>query len=210
MTPLDFVAPESQALAAANVRDRYEKPYEIVALRKDGSRFTAEVCARTVPYKDSIARVVVLRDVGERKEAEAALRQAAVQQESLRAQAETLEQLATLILPIHRDVVVAPLIGEMSEARCRRVTETLVAGIAASRARIAILDITGVPSVDAGVADMILGAARTVRLLGVQVVLTGIGPDVAKTLVTLGVDLSSMITKGTLQQGVAWALRNLG
>src|SRR5262249_39192225 len=106
MTPLDFVAPESHEMAIAHIRAQYDKPYEIVALRKDGSRFPAEVCARTVPYRGGHARVVVMRDVGERKAAEAALRKAAVQQESLRTQAETLEALATPILPIHRDVVV--------------------------------------------------------------------------------------------------------
>jgi PAS domain S-box-containing protein len=210
MTPLDFVAPESRAQAIANIGAGSEEVYEIIAVRKDGTRFPAEVCARTVAYRDGKARVVVVLDIAQRKAAEAALRQGAVQEETLRARAETLERLATPVLPIHREVVVVPLVGEMGESRCRRVTEELVSGVATSRARIAIIDITGVPAVDEQVASMLVAATRTVGLLGVRVILTGLSPEVATTLVGLDVDLSSVTTMGTLQQGVAWALGRLG
>jgi rsbT co-antagonist protein RsbR len=78
-------------------------------------------------------------------------------------------------------------------------------GLASSRAAIAILDITGVPVVDTHVADTLLHAAQAVKLLGAQVILTGIRPEVAQTLVGLGVDLNAITTYASLQRGIAYA-----
>jgi rsbT co-antagonist protein RsbR len=75
-----------------------------------------------------------------------------------------------------------------------------------THAQVAILDITGVPVVDTQVANALLRAAQAVKLLGAQVVLTGIRPEVAQTLVGLGVDLGDIVTRGTLQSGIAFAL----
>jgi anti-anti-sigma regulatory factor len=84
--------------------------------------------------------------------------------------------------------------------------DSLLQGIAANHAQIAIIDITGVPVVDSQVADALVRAARAVRLLGARVVLTGIRPEVAQTLVGLGIDLSGIVTRGSLQSGIAYAL----
>jgi rsbT co-antagonist protein RsbR len=85
------------------------------------------------------------------------------------------------------------------------VIETLLAGVAASRATTAILDITGVQVVDTQVANALLRAAQAVKLLGARVVLTGIRPEIAQTLVGLGVDLGSITARATLQSGIAFA-----
>ncbi len=74
--------------------------------------------------------------------------------------------------------------------------------------RVAILDITGVPVVDTQVANALLHAAQAVQLLGAAVILTGIRPEVAQTLVGMGVDLRGMITRSTLQSGIAYALEH--
>jgi rsbT co-antagonist protein RsbR len=87
------------------------------------------------------------------------------------------------------------------------VLETLLEGVAENHASAVILDITGVQVVDTQVANAILRAAQAVKLLGAQVIITGIRPEVAQTLVTLGADLSSIITRSTLQSGIAYALR---
>jgi anti-anti-sigma regulatory factor len=129
-----------------------------------------------------------------------------LQEEIIRVQAATLAELSTPLIPISDQVVAMPLIGAMDAERAQRVLEALVHGIAASRARIAILDITGVPTVDTLVADGLLRAARGVQLLGAQVVLTGIRPEVAQTLVTLGVNLTGIVTQRSLQSGIEYAM----
>lgn len=101
-----------------------------------------------------------------------------------------------------------PLIGTVDSRRAQLVLETLLEGIAAYQAQVAILDITGVQIVDTQVANALIDAAQAVRLLGADVVLTGIRPEVAQTLVGIGADLSGIITCSTLQSGIAYALRH--
>jgi rsbT co-antagonist protein RsbR len=86
------------------------------------------------------------------------------------------------------------------------MTEILLQGVYDHRAHMTILDITGVPVMDSQVADMLVQAARSTRLLGAQVILTGISPNIAETLVHLGVDLQGVITRRSLQEGIAYAL----
>jgi rsbT co-antagonist protein RsbR len=127
-------------------------------------------------------------------------------EELRRSQAEALAELSTPLIPISDDVVVMPLVGVLDTRRAQLVQITLLAGVAERRARIAILDITGVSFVDTQVANALIQAAKSVRLLGAQMVLTGIRPTVAQTLVGLGVDLSGIVTQGTLQSGITFAL----
>jgi anti-anti-sigma regulatory factor len=148
---------------------------------------------------------VVVDDITERKRAEETLRQALAQEETIRAQQAMLAELSTPLIPISDQVMVMPLIGSLDSTRARQVLETLLQGIARSHARVAILDITGVPVVDTQVANALIHAAQAVKLLGAQVVLTGIRPEVAQTLVGLGADLSGIVTRSSLQSGIAYA-----
>lgn len=127
-------------------------------------------------------------------------------EELIRSQASALTELSTPLIPISDHVVVMPLIGTMDSQRAAQVLETLLEGVSARRASVAILDITGVSVVDTHVANALLQAAKAVRLLGAEVVLTGIRPDVALTLVGLGLDLTGIVTKGTLQAGIVHAM----
>ncbi|MFS8068639.1 MAG: PAS domain-containing protein [Byssovorax sp.] len=127
-------------------------------------------------------------------------------EEIIRNQASALTELSTPLIPISDHVVVMPLIGTMDSQRAAQVLETLLEGVSARRASVAILDITGVSVVDTHVANALLQAAKAVRLLGAEVVLTGIRPDVALTLVGLGLDLTGIVTKGTLQAGIVHAM----
>jgi len=140
--------------------------------------------------------VCTFTDISERRETEALARQ----------QAEMLAELSTPLIPISDDAVVLPLIGAVDEQRAAQVLEALLSGISGRRARIAILDITGVPVVDMQVAEAFIRAARAVRLLGAQMVITGVRPGVAQILVGLGVELSGILTLSTLQSGIAYAL----
>ncbi|HEU4323228.1 MAG TPA: PAS domain-containing protein [Roseiflexaceae bacterium] len=157
----------------------------------------------------------LLIDISARKQAEAALRaereqaereQLRLHEQIIQAQAVALAELSTPLIPISEQVVVMPLVGAMDSQRAQHVLETLLHGIEQQRARVAILDITGVPVVDTQVAQVLVRAAQASQLIGARVILTGIRPEIAQTLVGLGIDLGSVTTYGTLQQGVARAI----
>jgi rsbT co-antagonist protein RsbR len=149
---------------------------------------------------------VMVENVSDRKRAEEIQRQSIVQDEMIRAQAMALAELSTPLIPINDEVLVMPLIGSIDSRRAQQVIESLLQGISTSRARVAILDITGVPLVDTQVANALLRSAQSVGLLGAQVILTGIRPEVAQTLVGLGADLGSIVTRSSLQNGIAYAM----
>ncbi|MDI3284582.1 PAS domain S-box protein [Polyangium sp. 15x6] len=149
----------------------------------------------------------VTRDLRAAKQVEEERRQYA--DEIIRAQAAMLAELSTPLIPISDHAVVMPLIGMVDEARAERVLDSLLSGVAARSAKVAILDITGVATVDAAAADALLRAARAVRLLGAEVVLTGIRAEVAQALIGLGVDLGNIVTRSTLQSGIAFAMRRV-
>lgn len=148
---------------------------------------------------------ISLVDVTDRRRAEEALRQS--REETIRAQTSMLAQLSTPVIPISDEVIVMPLIGALDRARMQQATGALLDELQRRQARVAILDITGVPGMDAEATHGILQAAAAVRLLGAQVVLTGIRPEVAQRLVELGSELPDIVTRGTLQAGIAYAIQ---
>ena len=150
--------------------------------------------------------VVLIRDITERSRAEATEKERRVQEEVIRAQAEILASLSSPIIPISDEVVVVPLIGDLDVARVARAQEIVVKGMVERRAEVAILDITGVPTMSAEAGDALVQIARAVRLVGAEVVLTGLRPAIAQMLVALGVNLESIVTTGTLQSGIALAM----
>ncbi|XXT15962.1 PAS domain-containing protein [Sorangium sp. So ce429] len=132
----------------------------------------------------------------------------ALQEKIIASQQAALRELSTPLIPLADKVVAMPLVGTIDSARAEQIMETLLAGISGQSAHTAILDITGVRAVDTLVADALTRTARAAQLLGTRVVLTGVRPEVAQTLVTLGVDLSGITTLSTLQSGIAHALRH--
>lgn len=147
-------------------------------------------------------------DITERVRAEERSRE--LQEEMLRVQQETIRAISTPLLPIADGVLVAPLVGEVTRERAAQFIEVLLEGIASQQARITILDVTGVPHAGAEVTDALIRAARSVRLLGAEIVLSGIRPSVAQALVELGADLGGIATRGTLERAVAYALAARG
>lgn len=145
----------------------------------------------------------IVSDITSRAEAEAESQR--LQAEVIEMQQAMLAELSTPLIPINDHVVVMPLIGALDSQRVQRVLDTLLNGVISSRARTAILDITGVPVVDTQIANVLIRAAQAVKLLGANVVLTGIRPEVAQTLVGLGVDLGQIVTRSSLQSGIAYA-----
>ncbi len=145
----------------------------------------------------------VARDITEIKQEE---QRRQSQEAIIRQQANALIELSTPLIPISDHTLLLPLVGALDSQRAQQVMETLLQGIAAHSAESVILDITGVPLVDTHVAAMLLRAAQAVRLLGARVMLTGIRPEVAQAIVGLGVDLSSIETRASLQDGIAATL----
>lgn len=196
-----FVKPEAAGQLLETMSHAAESSsYETTCRSRDGRTFTAafSVAVMNQPDGTPLGLVCTIRDMTERRQAE----------ETIRAQAVALIELSTPLIPLSDQVVVMPLIGIVDSRRAQQVLETLLQGIVTSSARVAILDITGVPIVDTQVANALIHAAHAARLLGAQVMLTGIRPEVAQTLVGLGVDLSDIITRSTLQSGIAAVLKN--
>jgi rsbT co-antagonist protein RsbR len=133
----------------------------------------------------------------------------ATRESTIRAQSAALQELSAPIIPIYGGVLVLPLIGAIDTQRATAIMETLLEGVAERNAKVVLLDITGVPVVDTSVAHHLIQAARAVRLLGAEIVLVGIRPEIAQTIVQLGVDLSGISTMADLQGGVAYALEQL-
>jgi rsbT co-antagonist protein RsbR len=107
-------------------------------------------------------------------------------------------------------IIAMPLVGSIDSMRARDIMRALLAGIREHRARIVILDITGVPVVDSGVASHLNKAIQAAQLKGAQTIITGISDAVAEAIVDLGIDWSGITTLGSLQTGLAAALKSLG
>ncbi|HTN92351.1 MAG TPA: STAS domain-containing protein [Sorangium sp.] len=152
-----------------------------------------------------MALATVTADLTERKRAEE--ERVRLKDEVIRVQAATLRELSTPLLRIGEGAVLMPLVGAMDPGRAAAVLERLLQGVSTAQARVVLLDITGVSNVDTQVADALIQTARAVRLLGAQMVLTGIRPEIAQVLVGLGVDLRGIVTLGSLQSGIAFAIQ---
>ncbi|PRQ04368.1 RsbT co-antagonist protein RsbRA [Enhygromyxa salina] len=119
---------------------------------------------------------------------------------------ETIREASTPIAPVVSGILVVPLVGVFDGFRARLLTEKLLTEISRVQARVAILDISGVPLFDTDAAQLVISLARSVRLLGAEVFLVGMSANSARTIVALGIDLSNLTTLGTLQDGLAKAL----
>lgn len=128
----------------------------------------------------------------------------------IRQQQEAMRELPTPVLQVRERLLILPIVGVLESHRARQLTEQLLNSIGATRAKVAILDITGVPVVDSRVANHLLQTVSAARLMGATVILTGLSPSIAQALVALGVDLSPVKTTVDLQSGLEEAERLLG
>ncbi len=129
---------------------------------------------------------------------------------TIRHQEEALRELFTPVLQVRPGLLIMPIIGPIDSQRARRLTEQLLAGIRQNRARVVVIDITGVPSVDSRVANHLVQTVQACRLMGARAMLTGLTAEVAQTLVNIGVNLANVNTVGDLQGGIEEAERLLG
>jgi rsbT co-antagonist protein RsbR len=129
---------------------------------------------------------------------------------TIRRQQEAIRELSTPVLQVRERLLILPIIGVIDSQRAKQLTEQLLRSIRDNRARVVVMDITGVPSVDSEVANHLVQTIEAARLMGASVIITGLSAGVAQTLVTIGVDLSKINAVGDLQSGIEEAERALG
>jgi rsbT co-antagonist protein RsbR len=117
-----------------------------------------------------------------------------------------LQELSAPLIPVFENITIMPLIGTIDTDRAKTIMENLLQGVVKHRAEVVLIDITGVPVVDTMVAHHVIQAAEAVRLVGTKCLIVGIRPEIAQTIVNLGIDLSHIITKNSLRNGLEAAL----
>jgi anti-anti-sigma factor len=169
--------------------------------RKDGSRFWANVVVNAIRDNDDtlIGFAQVIRDMTERRRHE----------EALARQAREILEISTPVVQVWDGILLVPLIGTLDSQRTQQVMEKLLTAIADSNSPVALIDITGVPTIDTQTARHLVETVTAVRLLGAEVLLTGVRPAIAQTLVHLGIELSGVNTRSSLASGLKQALEML-
>jgi rsbT co-antagonist protein RsbR len=127
----------------------------------------------------------------------------------IREQQEAMRELSTPVLQVRERLLILPIIGMLDASRARQLTEQLLGAIQSNRARVVVIDITGVAAIDVTVANHLVQTVEAARLMGAGAIITGLSSKIAQTLVDLGVDLSMMQTVGDLQGGLEAAERLL-
>lgn len=131
-------------------------------------------------------------------------------QASLQAQAVTIERLSFPIVQVWDSILLVSLVGDLTDDRAQQLVSSLLNAVSDRRAQVVIIDVTGVSMVDTAVANHLLRTVQSVRLLGAQSLLVGVSPQIAQSLVHLGVDLSGLSTPADLQQGMKQAMSSIG
>ena len=149
------------------------------------------------PAANRIANTVAINFVQERERV-------------IRQQQEAIRELSTPVLQVRERLLILPIIGVLDGQRARQLTEQLLRGIRTNRAKVVVIDITGVPTIDSTVANHLVQTVDASRLMGASVIITGLSPEIAQTLVTLGVELGKVNAVGDLQGGIEEAERLLG
>ena len=165
------------------------KGREVIGKRKDGTTFPMELTVRETLLRGRRYFMGFTRDVSQRKRYE-----------------EDLLELSTPILEIWESVLVMPLIGTLGSRRAQDALDKALIHLCETRSQVLIVDITGVPTVDTMVANHLIRLTTAVRLMGAECILTGIRPVMAQTIVRLGIDISSIKTRSSLDQGLQLAI----
>ena len=132
------------------------------------------------------------------------------QAETMAEQSRAILEMSTPVIKMWDEIILMPLIGVVDTSRTSQMIQSLLQAIVDSGAKVAVLDVTGVPVIDTGVARHLLQTVDSARILGAEVIITGFSPDAAQTLAQLGVDFSALRTRGALQAGIAEAFNIIG
>jgi len=178
--------------------------------RKDGSIFYGQLSVFVLSdeeTQDGILRFATVRDITDQLDAEA--EQERLQQEIITTQQRMIKELSTPIIPLMDGIIIMPLVGTIDAMRAQDLMRTMLKGISQHRAKIVILDITGVSLIDTGIAAYLDRTIHAARLKGAHTILTGISDAVAETVIELGIDWSHVETLRDLQTGLAVALQRM-
>jgi rsbT co-antagonist protein RsbR len=129
---------------------------------------------------------------------------------TIREQQEAIQELPTPVLPFREGMLLVPIIGLIDSQRARALTEQLLSAVRANRAKVVVMDITGVQAVDSKVGNHLVQTVEAARLMGAIVIMAGVSPEIAQTMVTVGIELGRMTTVGDLQSGIERAEELLG
>jgi len=173
---------------------------EVLGLHKDGTTFPLNLGVSEMRVGGQRKFVGMLRDISEQKEAERTIAE----------QHRNLLELSTPVLKVWDEVVLLPLIGTIDTERAAQIIDSLLQAIVSTEARVAVIDVTGVGSIDTYTAQHLIKTVSAAEMLGAEVLITGISPVISQTLVKLGVDLSAVRACGPLRAGISEALRLTG
>jgi anti-anti-sigma factor len=189
-------APLSVAIARRDELGRLARTFEgmAAAVAQRDARLREEVDAQTAALRDSL----------EQREDQARVLQAALL--AVRQKEQIIAGLSTPVVPILRDTLVVPVVGALDEDRAVLLVETVLQAVERRRARTIIVDVTGLPVLDTAVARALVDLAHAAKLLGARTLLVGIRPEVAQTLVSLGVDLAGLQSLADLEAAVELVL----
>ncbi|MFN8372783.1 MAG: PAS domain-containing protein [Anaerolineae bacterium] len=214
-TDFDVAAPEHAAKFQADDRRVIESArarlnYEEGSTSPDGEPQWFRTSK--MPLRDADGNIIgvlgFFQDITEQKLA--AAERERLQQQVIDAQRHALQELSTPLIPIMDQILVLPLVGSVDSARSADIMRAVLKGITDYRAKVIILDITGVPLVDTGVADHLNRTLQAARLKGAHTIITGVSDAVAETIVDLGIDWTRVETMRDLQSGLMLALQRLG
>jgi len=169
---------------------------ELNAVTKSGSELPIEVGLAPIKSDGDLKVIVTITDVTMKREADNKMRALSIE----------LEEVSTPILEVWEGVAVVPIIGSLDTDRAQKLLESTLAKMKDARFRVTILDITGLTCIDTSVAHHLLRLTAAIGLMGGHSVLTGISPEIAKTIVRLGVDLGELKTCSTLARGLNYAI----
>jgi PAS domain S-box-containing protein len=208
---LNTIGEEARDFVAAKMQEVFttgQAAAEVPVLTKNGDKIPYYLTGFRLSMGDEIYLVGIGLDLSAQKQAEAERER--LQKEIIEAQQRAIAELSTPVIPIMDRIIVMPLIGNIDSLRARDITRNLLTGITQHRAKVVILDVTGVSLMDTGIVNHLNKTTQAARLKGAQTIVTGVSDAVAEAIVDLGIDWSGVTTLSDLQTGLIMALDSLG